>query len=124
MAVTEEPKVSSPPKDKPAAKAEMVVVNSENTEFSAGVLGGIAGEFVVRGISHTVCCSYYHRVYYCSATGKWGAWLLLCSRCINSQCCYKWKRLLGARKLAMVSERKDGTTVQYQRPTVVVLYKD
>lgn len=42
MSVTEEPKVSS---SKGAdEKAPMVVVNSENTEFSAGVLGGIAGE--------------------------------------------------------------------------------
>lgn len=45
MAVTEEkPKVSTPGKtdDTPS---QMVVVNPENTEFSAGVLGGIAGEF-------------------------------------------------------------------------------
>lgn len=46
MAVTEEPaKVSTPGKaDDKGPKAEMVVVNTENTEFSAGVLGGIAGE--------------------------------------------------------------------------------
>lgn len=43
MAVTEEPKVSTPPKSE--EKAPMVVVNTENTEFSAGVLGGLAGEF-------------------------------------------------------------------------------
>lgn len=47
MATKEEPKVSMPPKlDAPAppAKAEMVLVNAENTEFSAGVVGGIAGK--------------------------------------------------------------------------------
>lgn len=45
MAVSEEPKVSTPAQaEDKATKAEMVVVNTENTEFSAGVLGGIAGE--------------------------------------------------------------------------------
>lgn len=46
MTVTDEPQVSTPPVDeeKPAAKASMVVVNADNTEFSAGVLGGVAGE--------------------------------------------------------------------------------
>lgn len=48
MVATEEPKVSAPPTPNastpPPSKAEMVVVNTENTEFSAGVVGGIAGE--------------------------------------------------------------------------------
>lgn len=45
MAVSEEPKVSTPSQaEDKSSKAEMVVVNTENTEFSAGVLGGIAGE--------------------------------------------------------------------------------
>lgn len=46
MSMTEEPKVSTPKTSEPAAaeKAPLVTVNTENTEFSAGVLGGIAGE--------------------------------------------------------------------------------
>lgn len=45
MAVSEEPKVSTPSQaEDKGTKAEMVVVNAENTEFGAGVLGGIAGE--------------------------------------------------------------------------------
>ncbi|CAM9403076.1 unnamed protein product [Sphacelaria rigidula] len=52
MVATEEPKVSAPPTPNastpPPNKAEMVVVNTENTEFSAGVVGGIAG-FIVGG---------------------------------------------------------------------------
>lgn len=47
MVATEEPKVSAPPtpdSSTPPKKAEMVVVNTENTEFSAGVVGGIAGK--------------------------------------------------------------------------------
>lgn len=109
MAVTEEPKVSSPPTDKPAAKAEMVVVNSENTEFSAGVLGGIAGEFVARGISHTDCC----RLLLIGSTivvqrANAGLGYPCVIVCINSQCYYKWKQLLDARKLAMVRFKAQG----------------
>ena len=47
MSVTEEPKVSTPTLSEPAKeKAPLVAVNTENTEFSAGLLGGIAGERV------------------------------------------------------------------------------
>lgn len=44
MVATEEPKVSAPPTSSPPPKSEMVVVNNENTQFSAGIVGGIAGE--------------------------------------------------------------------------------
>ncbi|CAM9203681.1 unnamed protein product [Hapterophycus canaliculatus] len=47
MSVTEEPKVATPKADDTPEKAPMAVaVNPENTEFSAGVLGGVAGFFV------------------------------------------------------------------------------
>ncbi|CAN0349201.1 unnamed protein product [Ascophyllum nodosum] len=47
MSVTEEPKVSTPTLSEPAKeKAPLVAVNTENTEFSAGLLGGIAGFFI------------------------------------------------------------------------------
>ncbi len=50
MSVTEEePKVSTSSVGKEEKKAPMaVVVNTENTQFSAGVLGGIAGETAER----------------------------------------------------------------------------
>lgn len=48
MVATEEPKVSAPPTSSPPPKSEMVVVNNENTQFSAGIVGGIAG-FIVGG---------------------------------------------------------------------------
>lgn len=44
MSVTDEPKVSTKSVGGADEKAPMVVVNTENTEFSAGVLGGLAGE--------------------------------------------------------------------------------